>query len=427
MYELSISGGKIFHRHRFVELDIGINDGRIERIGRNIGRGREIYDAAGMLVLPGIIDGHVHFRDPGETSKEDFTSGSRAAAAGGVTTVIDMPNNIVPITTPKLFAEKLEIARAKSVVNFALYAAVPDDLSLLDPLQQAGAIAFGELFLDSYTGDLIALKREISCLKALLAIHAEDREIIRSSLAQARTPAEYVAGRPPQAEIDAVRRSLTGDRCRILFVHLTTAQGVALAAGRAAIEVTPHHLLLSQQAMEFTDFRAVMNPPLRRQNDLAALWESLVVGKITTIGSDHAPHLATEKLAQSVEEGKPGIPGVEIMTPLILTAAAKRKIPLERVIPAMTDQPAALFRLRERGAIEVGNFADITVVDPFAKQTINGERFHSQAKLTPFEGWQIRYLPTATFVNGKLVYCAGEIVTDRPCGRFVTPDVCLPR
>ncbi len=420
MYELVIRGGKIFHRRRFVELDIGINDGRIERIGRDIGHATEIYNAAGMLVLPGIIDGHVHFRDPGETSKEDFTSGSRAAAAGGVTTIIDMPNNIVPITTPKLFAEKIEIARAKSVVNFALYAAVPDDLSLLDPLQQAGAIAFGELFLDSYTGDLIALKREISRLDALLAIHAEEREIIRSSLAGARTPAEYVAGRPPQAEIDAVRRSLAGDQCRILFVHLTTAQGVALAVGRAAIEVTPHHLLLSQQEMEFTDFRAVMNPPLRQQSDLAALWESLAAGTITTIGSDHAPHRAAEKLTQSVEKGRPGIPGVEIMAPLILTAAAKRKIPLASVIPTMTDQPAALFRLRGRGAIEAGNFADITVVDPFAEQMINGERFHSQAKLTPFEGWKVRYLPTATFVNGKLVYCADKIITDRPCGRFIT-------
>ncbi|MCI2425018.1 dihydroorotase family protein [Candidatus Acetothermia bacterium] len=423
MYELVIKGGKIFHRRRFVELDIGIIDGRIERIGRNIGRATEIYNAAGMLVLPGIIDGHVHFRDPGETSKEDFTSGSRAAAAGGVTTIIDMPNNIVPITTPKLFAEKLEIARAKSVVNFALYAAVPDDLSFLAPLQQAGAIAFGELFLDSYSGDLLALKREISRLNALLAIHAEEKEVIRASLAGARRPAEYVAGRPPQAEIDAIRRSLAGDQCRILFVHLTTAHGVALAAGRAAIEVTPHHLLLSQEEMEFTDFRAVMNPPLRRQSDCIALWESLVAGKITTIGSDHAPHLATEKLAQSVEAGRPGIPGIETMVPLILTAATKQKIPLERVISAMTDQPAALFKLSGRGAVEVGNFADITVVDPYAEQIISGERFHSQAKLTPFEGRKVSYLPTATFVNGKLVYCGGEIITDQPCGRFITPGI----
>lgn len=416
-----IKDGQIFHRHQFLKLDIGITDGRIERIGRDLGRAREIYNAAGMLVLPGIIDGHVHFRDPGESAKEDFASGSRAAAAGGVTTVIDMPNNLIPIRTPKLFAEKLEIARAKSIVNFALYADVPDDLSLLAPLQRAGAIAFGELFLDSYTGDLNVLKQEINRLTGLLAIHAEEREIIRSSLANARTPTEYVAGRPPQAEIDAVRRSLSGDRCRILFVHMTTAQGVALAVGRAAIEVTPHHLLLSQQEVEFTDFRAVMNPPLRQQSDLAALWDFLITGKITTIGSDHAPHRAVEKLAQNVEEGRAGIPGVETMVPLILTATAERQIPLERVIPALTDQPAALFRLSGRGAIEVGNFADITVVDPLVEQIVSGERFHSQAKLTPFEGRKVRYLPTATFVNGKLIYCQGEIITNKSYGQFITP------
>jgi len=418
MLDKKIVCDEVLYRDEFQPLEVGIDVGKISAVGDYVGDAEEVIDCRGKLLVPGIIDSHVHFRDPGETGKEGFKSGSQAAARGGVTTVVDMPNNKPPVKTPDLFEQKVEIGKRKSVVNFALYAGIPSDLSLVKDIAQRGAVGF-KYYMAQEAVDLTELFSAVRAADSLLAVHAEATDYINPGGVKLTSPREYVASRPAVAEIIAVERLIEEVtlNTRLHIAHATLPETIDLVSGKATTEVTPHHLLLSIEEVDLDDFTAVMNPPLRNEKLREELSE-IFVDNIDLIASDHAPHLESEKKTTRPEEAKPGLPGVETILPLSLTYARDREIPLNRVLEKLTKNPARLFGFSDRGEIEEGYWADLTVINPDNQEKIRGKNFFSKAKITPFEGREVSFWPEMTIVNGQVVFADGRL-TGKRSGMFL--------
>ncbi|MFW6190449.1 MAG: dihydroorotase [Candidatus Bipolaricaulota bacterium] len=415
-YRFKLRSRNVYYDGEFRNLEVGIKDGEIAAVGTETGKADEVIDLEENLVIPGVIDGHVHFRDPGETAKEDFRSGSRAAARGGVTTVVDMPNNQPPIKSAELFEEKKRIAGKKSLVNFALYAGIPKDLSEIPALVDSGAVGF-KYYMAEEEVDLAELSGRIEDLEALLTVHAEVSEELNPQ-GPPGSPEEYLDSRPPRAELKAMEKLLEVRPARLHLAHVTLPETVWKAEGTASKEVTPHHLLLSRSMVGLKDFTAVTNPPIRDAETVKDLKESFLDGRIGMLASDHAPHLSSEKLTKKPSEASPGIPGVETLVPLSLTFARESGSPLSLAVDALTKNPAELFGFERRGRIKEGYRADITVLDGDKSTPIRGDDFLSKAKVTPFEGREVSFWPKMTIVNGTPVYRDGKI-TDEGAGEFL--------
>lgn len=421
MLDKKIVCDQVLYRDEFQPLEVGIEGEKISSVGDSVGDAERIIDCRGKLLLPGIIDSHVHFRDPGETEKEGFKSGSQAAARGGVTTVVDMPNNKPPIKTPDLFDQKIQIGKNKSVVNFALYAGIPSDLSLVKDIAHQGAIGFKH-YMAQETVDLSELFSAVRATDSLLTVHAEAPDYINPGGKKLGSPREYVDSRPAVAETIAVERLLEEATLstRLHIAHATLPETIDLVSGKATTEVTPHHLLLSIEEVDLDDFTAVMNPPLRNEKLRQKLSE-VFVECVDLVASDHAPHLEREKKTTLPEEAKPGLAGLESILPLSLTFARDRGIPLNRVVDKLTRNPVKLFGFSERGKIEEGCWADLTVVNPDRKEEIRGKSFFSKAKITPFEGREVSFWPEMTIVNGQVVFEDGGLTGERN-GMFLTNE-----
>ncbi|HQE97617.1 MAG TPA: dihydroorotase, partial [Methanothrix sp.] len=352
-----VKNGRVFTANGQMSTEVWIKDGRIAALG-GAHRAEESIDARGMLVLPGAIDAHVHFRDPGPNYKEDWASGSASAAAGGVTAVIDQPNTVPRTMDARSFEEKLEIARHRSCIDFALNGGP----GKIDELKEAGAQAIGEIFSYEHSdAELAAILSQVGRAGMLASLHAEDGAIIKEKAAELsgrHDPEVYSLSRPASAEALAIEKAC-GISERLHICHLSSAQGLAAVeegrrAGRAVTaEVAPHHLLLNEKDYPKQGSFLKMNPPLRRKADNDALWQALRSGKIDILASDHAPHLPEEK-REDIWEAPPGVPGVETMLPLMLMAVKKNHISLERLVDALSARPAKIFGLARKGAIERG-------------------------------------------------------------------------
>ncbi|MBS3825753.1 dihydroorotase family protein [Candidatus Bipolaricaulota bacterium] len=419
--KLKLCSENVYYEGRFRELEVCIEGRKISRVGKDLGSGSKELDFGDKLLIPGVIDGHVHFRDPGEPEKEDFRSGSRAAASGGVTTVVDMPNNLPPIKSPKLFEEKKRIALEKSLVNFALYAGIPEDLSDISLLTDVGAIGF-KYYMATETVDLSGLVEELNKTDSLLTVHAEDPEGIKVADSSS-TPAEYLDSRPPEAELVAVDKLLRHSPERLHVAHVTLSETVSKLKTGMTSEVTPHHLLLSREDVDLTDFTAVTHPPIRYRDRVSKLRESFFSNEIDMISSDHAPHRRSEKESNTLDGGSPGVPGVETILPLSLSFAWENDLPLSFPIDKLTKKPAEIFGFERRGEIREGYWADLTVVDGDVDKAIRGENFYSKGKVTPFEGRKVSFWPVTTFINGQVVHRDGKIVSEQK-GDFLSgsPD-----
>ena len=353
-------------------------------------RAEERIDAKGMLILPGAIDAHVHFRDPGPNYKEDWASGSAAAAAGGVTTVIDQPNTVPRTLDARAFAQKLEIARHRSLVDFCFNGGAGN----IDELAAAGAAAIGEIFSYEHSDETLQkIFVEVGRAGMLACLHAEDGSIIRELTAQLlgrHDPEVYSQARPAVAETAAIEKALAWSN-RLHICHLSSAQGLervaqAKRSGKGVTsEVAPHHLFLNVRDYREQGTYLKMNPPLRNQADNDALWQGLRSGTIDILASDHAPHLPEEK-SGDIWEASTGVPGVETMLPLMLFAVKRNMLSLERLVDAVASRPARIFGLAGKGSIEPGKDADLVIVDPKSISKINADRLHSRAEWTPFQG-----------------------------------------
>ena len=377
------------------------------------GDGEDVLDAGGKLLLPGMIDVHVHFREPGYPEKETWTSGSHSAAAGGVTTVVDQPNTDPPTVTGEAFDAKAELA-VPSCVDYGLNGGVTPDWDP-DSLFDRPLFALGEVFLADSTGNMgieadlfeSALRRATD-EDVAVTVHAEDADLFDES-ARDRGDEDYDAWsayRTPEAELAAVERACAVAEdvgARIHVAHASTPEGVDAAADAGmSTEVTPHHLLLSRADLDELGTFGRMNPPLRDEARREALWERLVDGTVDMVATDHAPHTRLEK-DRGVWDAPSGVPGVETALPLLLNAAREGEIGYERVRDVTAATPADRFGLDRKGRIEPGRDADLVLVDPEATRPIHGPDLHSRCGWSPFETFE-GVFPEWTMLRGQFVY-----------------------
>jgi dihydroorotase len=424
-FDLIIRGGIIVNQDGVRQGDIGIRAGRIAQLGAIAGTpAMEIFDARGLHVLPGIIDSHVHFREPGGEDREDLESGSRAAVLGGVTAVFEMPNTSPPTTDAAALADKLTRAEGRMFCDFAFYpGATTDNIDELPALERAAGAAAIKVFMGSSTGNLLVddpalLRRLLGIARRRVAFHCEDEARLkaREGLRVDGDPASHSTWRDAEAAIIATSQLLrlarqTGARVHVL--HVSTAEEMAMIAENrdcATAEVTPHHLLLTAPgAYERLGTRAQMNPPLRGAGESEALWRALAQGVVDTIGSDHAPHLASAK-DQPYPASPSGMPGVQTLVPLMLDAVNAGRLSLERLADLTSHGPARVYGIAGKGRIAAGYGADLTIVDMQARRTISNDWIASRCGWTPYADWPVSGWPVATLLRGRVVMRDGAII-----------------
>lgn len=403
--------GRAFLDRGLTPCCIGIEKGVIRAVRRTM-RGDEHHDYGNMIILPGAVDPHVHFRDPGLTHKEDFQTGSLAAAFGGVTCVLDMPNTLPPITTKGRLKEKKEAIAGRSWVDYGLFAAATPHTEFSELVEEV--IGF-KLYMASATGDLLVDERDLpsALAKALatgkvLSVHAEDGSRFRGI--EEADIIDHHWNRPPESEVAAITRlaSLTSSP-RVNICHVSSAQAMgALAHLPFLTEATPHHMLLTT-GRGIDAFRKV-NPPIRTRGDRDAIFEAFSKGEVEMLASDHAPHTKAEK-EDDFGSAPPGVPGVETAVPLLLPMVKSGALGLSGMVSAMAERASGIFGLN-KGRIQVGKDADLMVVDTSKVTRVRGERLHSKCGWTIFEGMEAIF-PHATFVRGERVIEDGAIVGER--------------
>ena len=402
------------------ECSIGIENGKIVSITKIAPKSEEEIDIKGKIVLPGLIDSHVHFRDPGFPEKETFKTGSIAAACGGFTTVLDMPNTNPPTSTKKAFLEKLKIAKKKSIVDFGLHAGVDDikEIKKIAELKPASFKIYMDLIDDEYLLDIFT---EIKGLPEdhLISVHAEDKNTVKECTDKMKSidsidPEIYVNARPPIAEDIAVLKATSLAKqlnSRIHVCHVSTKKSLDLiqeAKGencRVTSEITPHHLFLDASYFKKCGNFAKTNPPLRDKKYALGINE---LEKIDVIGTDHAPHTISEK-EKVVWEAPSGIPNLETTLPLLLTKVNENKMAFEDIKRLLCEKPAEIFNLKNKGKIAKGMDADFVVVDMKREGIISPDEFKTKAKYSPFKGFEVKGMPIMTIVRGNVVADEGEV------------------
>jgi dihydroorotase len=397
------------------DVRIDTDAGRISAVGTSLTESGEVIDATGKLLLPGAIDAHVHFRQPGFSHKETWETGSKSAAAGGVTTVVDQPNTNPPTIDAASFDEKAELA-TESYVDYGINGGVTPDWNP-DELFDEPILALGEVFLADSTGkmgieaDLFRSAVERATDKYLVVtVHAENADLFDSD-AKSRDDADaWSAYRTAEAEADAVERACeigTELGAQLHIAHTSTPEGIDAATDAGATcEVTPHHLLLSRDDLDELGTFGRMNPPLRSKERRKEVFARVADGTVDMIATDHAPHTSDEKDA-SIWDAPSGVPGVETMLPLLLEEARKDNLSYERVAELTAYNPSKVFGLPRKGRIEEGRMADLVLVDPDAAREIHADDLHTNCDWTPFEGWA-GVFPEMTMVRGTVVFEDGE-------------------
>jgi allantoinase len=431
-FDLTIRGGLVVSKGIHAVIDVAITAGRVAALGTDLGPAATTWDARGLLVLPGLVDGHVHFREPGMTAKEDFASGTRSAAAGGVTTVIDMPNTLPPVSTLDEFKRKRDLVQPSAFVDFGLFGMLSEDsVDDIRDLAEAGACGL-KLFMGETTGNnacpsdgaILAGLREAAAAKLVVGAHAENDSVLhllrRELMAAGRTDAiAHLESRPDFVEVEAIQRFLTlaqAVEAKAHIHHLSTLHGldaVAVAKARGArvtVEVLVAHLLLDAAAYDVYGNLIKLNPPIRPAMDRNALRTAARLGHIDSIGSDHAPHTGAEKAADNVWEAASGFIGVETMLPLLLNEVHAGLFSIDTLVQLCCAGPAKIWDLQGKGALSPGSDADVVLVDPDHAWKIDARNLHSKHKVTPFDGWDVTGRVVATLLRGIPVYRDGEVV-----------------
>ena len=402
------------------KIEILINNDIIEKISENIDENRfensenlKIIDVGKKLIMPGIIDVHTHMREPGVTYKEDFATGSRACAKAGVTTFYDMPNTIPTTTTLGNLMEKKKLASEKSIVNFGLHfgGSKNDNIEEIKKVLKNREVNTVKIFMNVSTGEMLIEDDEILAKvfenSKLVLVHAENEMIDKAiELNKNYGSGLYVCHIPSAEEMKKV-------------INAKKNSDVNTKEHPVYAEVTPHHLFLNTEIRESTERNKMllrMKPELREKSDNEFLWEAINRGEVDTIGTDHAPHLISEKL----EKITFGMPGVETSLALMINAYNEGKISLEMIQKLMCENPAKIMKIEKRGKLQEGYFADIIVVDP-KKEWIVGvdDTIESKCGWTPYENWKLKGKNTMTIVNGKIVYQNRKINENVKSGKEV--------
>jgi dihydroorotase len=437
-----LTNAKAYLNGQIVDCSIAIEEGKIFKIGKEtqMPSTDQKTNLKSLLVLPGLIDEHVHLRDEGKAYKEDFETGTAAAAVGGFTTVLDMPNNEPVTMSNETLRNRMWTASRKVLVKVGFYSEFPKKTSEIRDIAAEGAVGF-KLFMGCQIGGLNidddeSLEEgfnEVAKMDLPLAVHAEDKALLTKNeekLKQTKknSPAAFQAAHSEEVELKAIERLLrisSSTNVHLHFCHVSTEKGLNAIVeakklkSKITCEVTPNHLLLSTYELQHYGQMLIMAPPLRDKIQVEALWKALEEGSVDTLGSDHAPHALSEKSASSIWDVKIGVPGLETTLPLMLTQVRKNRLSLTQVVQLLAEKPAEIYGLNNCGRLEKGKNADLTIVDFNQKFKIDASKFKSKAKYSPYDGWEVAGKPVRTYVDGLLVFEEDEIVAKAGIGSIV--------
>jgi allantoinase len=441
MSDIVVRGGTLVTPDGEQRSDLAIEDGRISAIGPELPGGRDEIDASGLLVLPGVIDVHVHFNEPGRTDWEGAATGSRALAAGGGTVFFDMPLNSTPCTVNGAEVERKRAAlEAASVTDFGVWGGlVPGSVPDMAEMAARGVVGFKAFMCDSGLPEfpraddttLLDGLREAARLGLPVAVHAESDDMVRrlTQDATARTARAFLDSRPIEAEVEAIRRATTlaGEAGAALhIVHVSSGRGVAAAvAARArgvdvSIETCPHYLFFVDEDLERLGAVAKCAPPLRPADDQKELWDALEAGQVDIVASDHSPTVPALKEGDLFAAWG-GIAGVQSALSVLLTAGGHaRGLPLARVVSLLAVAPARRFRIANKGRLAVGVDADLAIVDRDERHSLRLSDLHQRHKTSPYLNVTFRGRVRRTLRRGETIFLDGRI-TAQEKGRFVCP------
>jgi len=456
-YDMIIKSNNIFVDDKLIACNIGVKDEKIISISsEKLEEAGVIIDAKDKIVLPGTIDPHVHIRNPGKEEWETFETGTKAAAAGGVTTVIEHPISTPSVYNVKILKRRMNLASSKILVDMAFFGAAGiKHLDDIVPLSKAGIVAFKTFLHDSpkgreeefeglacpEDGDLYEVLKEIAKTNLLGAFHAENNSMINHQIEIFRkerkvTPIFHAKSRPPITEIETTSKLLffaeeTGARIQICHIsHPKTVELIndAKRKGLQVIaETCPHYLLLTEEYLNKYGAYAKCNPPLRTEQERKAMWKLINNGSIDTIGSDHAPFNREAKEANKKDIFKvpAGFPSIELRLPLLFTKVKEGKLSLLRMVDLISKNPAKIFGLYPRkGVITVGADADFVIIDPNKKEIVSRNKMFTKARDVSkvYEGWEIYGKPDVTIVRGNVVFDCGEIKVSPGYGKVIKPQ-----
>ncbi len=447
MVDLVIKNGSLVVGDALVEAALIIDQGKIAGLsaGQDLPTARQILDARGKYVLPGLIDAHVHFRDPGLEYKEDFTSGSIAAAYGGITLVLDMPNTKPVTADAEMVRHREKLIASKSFVDVVLVGVItPDNLDQIVPMAKAGVVGY-KAYMGESVGSLpvpddktlLDAMAQIVTTGLRLGFHAESESLLKYARAKIKAsgrqdPMSFVGSRPTIAEVDSIQHvallaQSTGARIHIF--HLSSAAGARTVREwkDKGVDITtetgPHYLFLpAEEYMDKLGARLRVNPPVRSRADGEGLYQALLDGTVEIIATDHAPHSQAEKLTD-IWQAMSGFIGVETVIPLMLSEAVnKRGMPLTQLVKLCSENPARVWGIWPRkGSLLPGTDADVTIVDLGPEWTIDEKSLHSKHPISPWDGWQGKGKPTATIIRGKIVMQDGKLTAEHPSGQLIRP------
>ncbi len=425
-FSLIIKNGSCYINGKLIVTDIGLSDGKIKKIGKIELNNSKVYDATDKVVLPGIIDTQVHFREPGSTDAEDLESGSRAAVLGGVTSLFEMPNTNPPTANLIEFDKKLKAAKNRMHSNYAFYfGATPDNTDQLADLKNVEGCCGVKLFAGSSTGNLLVdkeadIEKVISSSDRIISIHSEDEDIIklRKKFIKKGDVHSHPEWRNVECAMSSTRRVVKiAERYnkKIHVLHVTTKDEVdflAMHKKNVTFETTPQHLTLyAPDCYDKLGTYAQMNPPLRTKEHYDRLWVAIKNNIVDVLGSDHAPHLKENK-DKEYPDTPSGMPGVQTIFPVMLDHVNNGKLSLKQLIDLMCENPCRIFGIKNKGFIKEGFDADLTIADMNKEVVIKDEMIASKCGWTPFNNHKVKGFPIGTIVNGNLVMSEGKVVLE---------------
>lgn len=459
MLDLAVVNGLVFVEGGFRKADVGIQDGKFALVGApgSLPEAKRTIDVAGKYVLPGGIDTHVHYRDPGHAERETFQVGTRAAAAGGCTTFFEHPISIPPQYNAEILHNRLDLCKKGSCVDYCFYGAAGGEFpEEIVPLSKEGVVAYKTFLHQAPEGrdaefkgltsannaELMRALEEVKKTGLPLAAHAEDNELVTGNIkrlrAEGRTyPLAHCESRPPIVEVEAIAKMLRFGKetgCPVELVHVSTCGAMELAKkakqeGQTVyVETCPHYLLLDESYVEKYGAYAKCNPALRKKEEIDKLWDYVNDGTVDFIGSDHSPYLVSEKekSPDDIFVAPSGFPGIDLRLPLMLTEAKKGRVSMERVVELLCVNPAKCFNIfPQKGTISAGADGDLVIVDMNKEYEFDAKNSYSQARdiMKVFQGWKLGCSVDYTVVRGRVVVENG--VVDESAagwGEFVRPN-----
>ena len=425
-FSLIIKNGSCYIDGKLTKTDIGLSGNKIQKIGKIELNSSKVYDATDKVVLPGIIDTQVHFREPGSTDAEDLESGSRAAVLGGVTSLFEMPNTNPPTSNLVEFDKKLQAAKNRMHSNYAFYfGATPNNTDQLARLKDVEGCCGVKLFAGSSTGNLLVdkeadIEKVISSSDRVVSIHSEDEDIIklRKKFIRKGDVHSHPEWRNVECAMSSTRRVVKiAERYnkKIHVLHVTTKDEVdflAMHKKNVTFETTPQHLTLyAPDCYDKLGTYAQMNPPLRTKEHYDRLWVAIKNNIVDVLGSDHAPHLKENK-DKEYPNTPSGMPGVQTIFPVMLDHVNNGKLTLQQLINLMCENPCRIFGIKNKGYIKEGFDADLTITDMNKEVTIKNEMIASKCGWTPFNNHKVKGFPVGTIVNGHLVMSDGKVILE---------------